>query len=101
MRTRYLIHYLDGKTYKEKWDKYLDPDALNVKAISSLQLQEEEGVIYTLSSKSKTIGNFKCKESDQFRSILRRIDNDIWLELRLYPNEGKTEIEIIEEKKYA
>ena len=92
MRTRLLIHYLDGETFKGKWDRDYDFIELEIKIISSLQIQEEDGNIHTLSSKVKSKGIFwytsyyDKKDNLKYRSIFRKIDDNIWLQLKLYIN---------------
>ena len=103
MRTRLLIHYLDGSTFKGTWNKDYDFMELETKVIRSLQLQEEDGKLYTLSSKIKTKGTFwytsYYNEEDnlRYRSIFRKLKENIWLQLKLDTNTGEKEILIIKE----
>ena len=103
MRTRLLIHYLDGSTFKGDWDKDYDFEHLEIKVIRSLQIQEDGGKIHTLSSRYRSKGKFWCisyyNEEDnlRYRSIFRKLEKNIWLQLKLDTNDGKTEIFIIKE----
>ena len=88
MRTRILIHYLNGKTFTSKWDEILDFKSLCKIPISSLQIQEEAGKYHTLSLKKKQLKSFWQRDyrvagKIQNRSILRKLSKNVWLDLNL------------------
>jgi hypothetical protein len=98
MRTRILIHFLDGSTFKGKWEEYPSKKYLVGTYISSIQIQEEEGKLHTLSSKLKKVDILRFKENLNFKYISRKLEENLWLELRLDTNNGDTEIYIIKEE---
>ena len=68
--------------------------------LSSLQIQQEDGKIYTLSSKSKEASTFwqrdYLKGGDIIsRSLFKRLNEDIWLEMNINCGTGKREITIV------
>lgn len=102
MRTRLLIHYLDGKTFSGDMDCRHDFKELSKKPISSLQIQEEAGKMHTLSSKNKKSNTFWQRDYIKSgniisRSILKKLKKDIWLDMNIDCNNGKREITVIRE----
>ena len=103
MKTRLLVHYLDGKTFTGRWDYKYDFKKLSNKPISSLQIQRNDLKMYTLSSKRKQSNTFwqrdhiKNKELVA-RSILKRLNKDIWLDMYINCDTGKRNITIIREE---
>ena len=102
MRTRLIIHYIDGKTFTGDWDVTYCFRNLNERPISSLQIQQSNGVNHTLSSKKKQLNAFwQRDEIIDFkivtRSIFRRLSNNIWLVLSVQCDSCKRKISIIKE----
>lgn len=95
MKTRLIIHYLDGRTYTGDWNTHYLFRDLNTKPISSLQIQSFNK-LYTLSSKKKD-SQFFSRGSKDHLSILRYLDKYLWIELRVDKNTGESKINIIEE----
>lgn len=104
MRTRILIHYASGMTWRGNWDETVDFKTINHNntIISSLEIQEEGGRSHTLSLKRKQLNAFWQRDSrhrDKLmeRTILRRLSKNIWLELNLDCITGGRRITIIRE----
>lgn len=102
MDIRWIIHYNDGKTKISNWDSSISFKEATSDEITSMQLQDEKGSLYTLSSKKNQKSTFwqqdKYINKDLFsRSILRRLAKDIWLKLSLDIN-GNKEISIVKDK---
>lgn len=101
MKIRWIAHYRDGKTYTSDWDSSISFRDLKSKNISSLQLQDENGNLHTLSSKKKQ--NCSYWQQDRYinnylfsRSILKRLAGGIWLKLTLDIN-GNKQINVIKD----
>lgn len=102
MKTRLLIHYLDGKTFTGEWNKIYDFRNLNNKPISSLQIQKDIGKTHTLSSKKKQKNIFWQRDkvkTDRIicRSVLKRLTKDVWLDLTVDCETGNSKIVVIKE----
>ena len=102
MRTRIIIHYVNGTTYTGEWDESEDFKNVCKDQISSLQIQEENGKLHTLSLKRKQLNAFwqrDHKKEDKLtnRSILRKLSKNIWIDLNLNCITGKRIITIIKE----
>ena len=102
MRTRLLIHYANGKTFTGEWDKSYDFSSLRKTAISSLQIQQDNGIYHTLSCNKKKINNFWQKDQREEgklinRSIFKRLSKKVWLDLTVDCINYKRKITIIRE----
>jgi len=102
MRTRIIIHYTNGMTYTGEWDESQAFKNLCKDPISSLQIQEENGKLHTLSLKRKQLNAFwqrDHKQGDKLtnRSILRKLSRNVWIDLNLDCITGKRIITIIKE----
>ena len=102
MRTRIIIHYINGMTYTGEWDESEDFKNLCKDPISSLQIQEETGKLHTLSLKRKQLNAFwqrdhKQKDKLTNRSILRKLSKNIWVDLNLDCITGRRTVIIIRE----
>ena len=103
MKNRLIIHYNDGKTITSDWLASVPFDKSRAKKISSLQLQKEDGKLFTLSGINQPNTAFYYRNSIKngtihARSIMKRLYRNIWLELKLFTNKEKPEILIIKEK---
>lgn len=98
MKTRLLVHYLDGETFTGIWDKYHPFKDLNTKSISSLQIQSSNDNFYTLSSKKNKKSEFYSRQSTAEISILKMIHRNIWIELSINKVTGKRIINIMKER---
>ena len=102
MRTRIIIHYTNVMTYTGEWDESDDFKKLCKEPISSLQIQEEYGKLYTLSLKRKKLNAFWQRDYIQNgkisnRSILRKLSKNIWVDLNLDCITGRRTVIIIRE----
>lgn len=102
MRTRIIIHYYNGITWTSHWDESQDFKNLCQDPISSLQIQEEYGKLYTLSLKRKKLNAFWQRDYIQNgkisnRSILRKLSKNIWVDLNLDCITGRRTVIIIRE----
>ena len=102
MRTRIIIHYYNGMTYTGEWNESQDFKNLCKDPISSLQIQEEDGKIHTLSLKRKKLNAFwqrdyRQQDKLQNRSILRKLSKNVWIDLNLDCITGRRTITIIGE----
>ena len=104
MRTRILIHYVSGMTWRGEWNETVDFKTINHNntIISSLEIQEEGGRNHTLSLKRKQLNAFwqrDYRQGDklQNRSILRKLSKNVWIDLNLDCITGRRTINIIRE----
>jgi len=102
MRTRLILHFFNGNTWTGVWDCIYDLKELFKESLSSLQIQEENGKIHTLSSKRKQTSTFWQRDYIKnkkiySRSILKKIGEITWVDLNLDCLTGKRTINIIRE----
>jgi len=110
MGIRWIIHKKDGKTITSDWNSNEESFRKNWSSdITSIQLQNEEKKLYTLSARKNSrivfwqtddfLLNPNTEQTDMVaRKIFKNLGEDIWLELMLSDKSEKPVINIINKK---